>query len=223
MNKSTIGCATCQCALSCSIDTPMSFFRPKFSNLWAQYRTNKFLIVRSSHSNTIWHLVRHNNTVVIIHKIIICFTLDCGSWNFFGCSKVCDFQMLLWDFNSCLKYRIRVSLIAIIQFKNFFPHLDHFKCSGMILRCVCFCATVNACGTHYTATFFLNKCSVKIQWTVACGIPVSASISLTITRRSLSKYYVDDSNASIVDCYRGSTEPRIVICAYSPFPETFMP
>ncbi len=42
----------------------------------------------------------------------------------------------------------------------------------------------NTCDTHYTTTFFSNKSSVKIRWTVVCGIPVSASTSFTITHWS---------------------------------------
>ncbi len=99
----------------------------------------------------------------LVYTKIICFTSDCGRWNFFGCGEVHDFQTLLCDFNSRLKSRIHVSWIAIIQFKKFSPSLqNHFKCSCMILSRVCFYASVSALSNQPPppATFFLNICSI---------------------------------------------------------------
>ncbi len=90
-------------------------------------------------------------------------------------------------------------------------------------RCVCFCASVNVCGTHHAATFFLNKCSVKIRWTVICGIPVSASVSLTITRRSLSSTVVIIVMLVLLITVEGQPRLWVVFCAPSPFSTMFMP
>ncbi len=137
------------------------------------------MVVRNGHGNTIWLLFSRNT--LSYAKIIICFTLDCKRQNFFGHGEVHNFQTLLWDFNLGSKFHIHVST-AIIYVKKFSPPLlNHFKCSRSILRRVRFCMSVNASGTHHTATFFLNKCSVKIWWTVVHNMPVSAYISLTIT------------------------------------------
>ncbi len=54
------------------------FFGPKFSNLWVQHWTNKFLVVFSSHGNTIYYLISCINTTFIYAKIVIFFTLNCG-------------------------------------------------------------------------------------------------------------------------------------------------
>ncbi len=134
-------------------------FGLKFLNLWAHYLMNKFLVVCSSHSNTIWHSISCNNTVFIIDKnhYLLHFRLWVTNFFFFGCSTVHDLQTLLWDFNSGLKSCIHVKLIAIIRFKKFSPLLNHFHCSCVISRRVCFCTSVSACDTYNAATFFLNK------------------------------------------------------------------
>ncbi len=114
-------------------------------------------------------------------KISIRFVLDYERWHFFGWGKVCDFQMF--------RLKIHVSLKAIIWFKNFSPLLNRLKCSYTILRNICFCKSVNVCSTHHAATFFFNKCSVKIQWTIVRRISAS-TFPLIVTIQSLSNIVV---------------------------------
>ncbi len=75
-----------------------------------------------------------------------------------------------------------------------------------MFRCVCFCVSVNACGTnHATFFFFLNKCSPHHYTPI------------------FMEYCGNNSNAFVFDHCRGMTTPQVVFCAHSSFPKTFMP
>ncbi len=103
------------------------------------------------------------------------------------------------------------------RFKKFSPLLNRFKSSCMILRCVCFCMSVNACGTHHTATFFLKIYSVKIQWTVVRGILVSAFISLSSTHWSLSTTVVTTAMLVLLITVEGQPDHRLSSVLTRPF------
>ncbi len=74
---------------------------------------------------------------------------------------------------------------------------------------ICLCMWYPPCNHFF---FFEQKCSIKIRRTVVCGISVSASASLNSMCRSSSSCG-KNSNACVVDHYRGMTRPQVVICA----------
>ncbi len=108
-------------------------------------------------------------------------------------------------------------LQPLIQFKTFSPLPNHFKYSRAISRCVYFCTSVNVCSNLVTTThlffffFFFKHMFSKIRWTVVHGIPISASISLTITP-CFSSSTVATSIA--IDRCRETTRPQAVHCAH---------
>ncbi len=120
-----------------------------------------------------YHLaLTHNSTVFTVCKN---HHLHFRPWmiKFFGCGEFATSKHYLRIFNLSSKSHIRVTLTAIIQFKKFSLLLNGFKCSRTILRCVRFCASVNACGTHHTATFFLT-------WSWSSTVAMIAILVLSI-------------------------------------------
>ncbi len=149
MNESKTGCATC--------GTTVSYFGTKFSNLSAQYWTNKFLVECSSHSNTIW-------PVPIIPslsyaKIIICFTLDCERQNLFlvvvkFATSKCYFEILIWTwipYPCHINSNYPVQRIFSFSSEPFWIFLCHFE--TCLFLYICQCMWYPLCSLF----FFLNR------------------------------------------------------------------
>ncbi len=145
------------------------FFWSKFSKLSVQYWTNRLSLVCSSHANTIWHSVSCNHTVFIVRKHHHLLHFRLWVTKFFWSRRSLQLPNITLRFY----FRIEIPHPCLINgnylIQKFFSSLlDHFKCSCAILRHVCFCISVNACGTYYNVTFFLNKCSVSSLYSNFC-------------------------------------------------------
>ncbi len=121
----------------------VNFFGLKFSNLWVQYWMNTFLVVCSSHGNTIWPFISPNNTVFIVCKNHHLLYFRLWATKFFWSKQSFWLPNITLGFYFRFEIPYLCLIDRIIQLKNFWllvwTTLNVFARSWYIFFCVYQC------------------------------------------------------------------------------------